>query len=60
MSEMIKKSLVGGIFFKKRMQKIHISTGLHFHYALEGAIIMQLLNTKSATLGATFRILQNT
>ena len=36
-----------------------ISTGLHFHYALEGAIIMQLLNTKSATLGATFRILQN-
>ena len=59
MSEMIKKSLVGGIFFKKKSAK-DISTGLHFHYALEGAIIMQLLNTKSATLGATFRILQNT
>ena len=59
MSEMIKKSLLGGIFFKKKNAK-DISTGLHFHYALEGAIIMQLLNTKSATLGATFRILQNT
>ena len=40
MSEMIKKSLVGGIFFKKKNAK-DISTGLHFHYALEGAIIMQ-------------------
>ena len=59
MSEMIKKSLVGVIFFLKKSAK-DISTGLHFHYALEGAIIMQLLNTKSATLGATFRILQNT